>query len=152
MASIHLELDGLLVKASQNKLIGNDKWRLIEIINLLGPPKPVEGRQAVLCAFHKEETPSMILDAKTKEFRCLSCGECGKLVTYEQMIKDNEKGEDSRLNMVCVYEELKETIATLEKRGHVTGIVAVSLEKILSDIKWYLDEHVYSGPDENNTI
>lgn len=37
-----------------------------------------KGKGVILCPFHKEETPSCLLDMENKRFHCLSCGQKGK--------------------------------------------------------------------------
>ena len=37
------------------------------------------------CPFHKEETPSCIIDSKDKTFSCLSCGSSGQLVLDDEV-------------------------------------------------------------------
>lgn len=35
------------------------------------------GHWSMLCPFHKEETPSFLIDGNTGNFRCLSCSKTG---------------------------------------------------------------------------
>lgn len=37
------------------------------------------GKMAVLCPFHQEKTPSMVIDFNDKTYHCLGCGRKGRI-------------------------------------------------------------------------
>lgn len=44
----------------------------------LGLKKNKKGRATIVCPFHKEETPSCLLDFDDHSLYCLGCGKKGK--------------------------------------------------------------------------
>jgi hypothetical protein len=40
-------------------------------------------KMAMHCPFHKEKTPSMMVNNFTRTFHCLSCGAAGKVIVDE---------------------------------------------------------------------
>lgn len=49
-----------------------------------------KGKGTITCPFHKEETPSCLLDMGKKEFHCLGCGKKGKF-TIDFAIEEDLK-------------------------------------------------------------
>jgi len=50
---------------------------------------------AMQCPFHKEKTPSMIVNNFTRTFHCLSCGAAGKVVVDEDGKPELVRGQDA---------------------------------------------------------
>ena len=46
-----------------------------------------------LCPFHKEKTPSFIVDASKQLYHCFGCGEGGDVITFVEKIENMEFAE-----------------------------------------------------------
>ena len=49
--------------------------------------KTVGGRYHGICPFHKEMTPSMVVDAETDKWHCFGCNRGGTLKDFKLLIK-----------------------------------------------------------------
>ena len=52
-------------------------------------------KMAMLCPFHKEQTPSMVVNNFMRTFHCLSCGAAGKVVVDEDGKPAFVRGQDA---------------------------------------------------------
>jgi DNA primase len=50
---------------------------------------------AMQCLFHKENTPSMMVNNFTRTFHCLSCGAAGKVVVEEDGKPEFVRGQNA---------------------------------------------------------
>jgi hypothetical protein len=49
----------------------------------------------MLCPFHKEQTPSMVINNLTRTFHCFSCGAAGNVVVDEDGKPAFVRGQDA---------------------------------------------------------
>ena len=60
-----------------------------------------ETKSLILCPFHKEETPSCMIDVVMKEYYCFSCGAKGELESNSGVI-DGQTGTFFKMKRTCL--------------------------------------------------
>ena len=67
----------------------HEKIRISQLAQELG--FRLTGRSKILCPFHDDHDPSMILNDDRNTFRCFGCGARGDIVEFYRRIKEGEK-------------------------------------------------------------
>ncbi len=120
-----------------------DKCDIVEYINRYVNLKKRGSNYLGLCPFHKEKTPSFVVNREKKIFHCFGCGEGGNLFTFLskiesksffQVIKElaNEKG-------IKIETEIK-TDRVSERQSR--------LESICYEVMMYYHNALYSNEGE----
>ncbi|MFO0947572.1 MAG: DNA primase [Planctomycetota bacterium] len=102
--------------------------RAVDIVDVIGEYRPLEpmgSKFRILCPFHDDHKPSMVVDPKFQNYRCWACQAKGDVFTFVQ--------EMEKISFVEAKERLAERAGiTLHKRGAERSDFRQSLMRVLS--------------------
>lgn len=114
--------------------------RAVDIVDVIGEYRPLEpmgSKFRLLCPFHDDHKPSMVVDPKFQNYRCWACQAKGDVFTFVQ--------EMEKISFVEAKERLAERAGiTLHKRGAERSDFRQFLVRVLSWAQEQFENSLFS--------